>query len=153
MEKPQNRRSQQGVRDGVVRKDELAFPQLRGERPGWKKLAAHNLFLTHIGVDYSFLEKYGEDSVKTKSNFCCFIICKDFSCMLFYLKPRTMSYSNFYRTWYMEGLKISLFLVDSNILLETKNVINYVYDNNENLGKERGTDKYILVGGRGIEEI
>lgn len=126
---------------------------MRGERFGWKKLVVYNLFLIYIGVDYLFFEKYGEDLVKIKSNFCCFIICKDFLCMLFYLKLRIMFYSNFYRIWYMEGFKISLFFVDLNILFEIKNVINYVYDNNENLGKERGIDKYILVGGRGIEEI
>ena len=53
----------------------------------------------------------------------------------------------------MEGLKINLFLVDWNISFETKNTISYVYGNTHwNLGKERDTDRFILMGGGGIED-
>lgn len=116
---------------------------------GLEETAAQNLILTHTVIDYLFLEKYGYNSVKT-SNFSALQFAKTVSYVLFYLKSRTMSYI---RTWYMEGLKISLFLVDWNISFETKNTISYVYGNTPwNLGKERDIDRFILMGGGGIEE-
>lgn len=53
----------------------------------------------------------------------------------------------------MEGLKISLFLVDSNILLETKKQSILSTNTHRNLRKERGVDRYVSMGDKGIEEM
>lgn len=53
----------------------------------------------------------------------------------------------------MEGLKISLFLVDSNILLETKKQSILSTNTHRNPRKERGVDRYVSMGDKGIEEM